>query len=539
MPAFDPVRDAVANSPLNTSFPLPSPHNTPASAFPFPPSSSPPTSSTATSATSTIPTPPVKRLSTLSMLLNDDQIPPPSKKPRIASLLSPAEPHSPLPSTSDHRPGSSSSSSSRQFTSSPLIHSTTSSPRHSPTMPPPSHQPAPFPKPTRIPYNPRRITPANSVLRPLTYEEANAFVSQNKLRFIDRPGQKPTAEKRARGSENGPAPREYDYDRPAKRLKDAGLVAQHYNARPDVGIDKRQESPIIGLKSFNNWIKSVLIAKYAARAFQGSTSRSHQEQHRVFRGPMLAGKVLDMGCGKGGDLQKWSKAKVAEYVGLDVASVSVDQAYQRWKDMQSRNMGMFNGTFAALDCYNRPVTDVLSPKLLSKPFDVVSMQFCMHYAFDTEHRVKTMLGNVSRYLRPGGIFIGTIPNADLLMERLDAIPSEAEELSFGNSIYTIKFDSRQKTTYGQRYSFFLKDAVEDVPEYVVHWDNFVELAAEYGLVVKSKQQFHEVYEENHNHREFRPLLQKMKVIDENGESHMDEDQWEAANIYVAFAFEKQ
>ena len=28
------------------------------------------------------------------------------------------------------------------------------------------------------------------------------------------------------------------------------------------------------------------------------------------------GKVLDMGCGKGGDLNKWQKAKVKEYFGL-------------------------------------------------------------------------------------------------------------------------------------------------------------------------------------------------------------------------------
>jgi len=43
------------------------------------------------------------------------------------------------------------------------------------------------------------------------------------------------------------------------------------------------------------------------------------------------------------------------------------------------------------------------------------MQFCMHYAFETVQKARCMLDNVSRYLRSGGIFIGTIPNADLLM----------------------------------------------------------------------------------------------------------------------------
>lgn len=43
------------------------------------------------------------------------------------------------------------------------------------------------------------------------------------------------------------------------------------------------------------------------------------------------------------------------------------------------------------------------------------MQFCMHYAFETASKARMMLENVSRYLRPGGVFFGTIPNPDSLM----------------------------------------------------------------------------------------------------------------------------
>lgn len=57
-------------------------------------------------------------------------------------------------------------------------------------------------------------------------------------------------------------------------------------------------------------------------------------------------------------------------------------------------------------------------------------------------------------------------------ERLNDLPPNSTELSWGNSVYTIKFDDRVRKTYGQRYSFFLKDAVDDVPEYVVHWEEF-------------------------------------------------------------------
>lgn len=43
------------------------------------------------------------------------------------------------------------------------------------------------------------------------------------------------------------------------------------------------------------------------------------------------------------------------------------------------------------------------------------MQFCMHYAFETEAKVRTMLENVVQHLRPGGVFIGTIPDARNLL----------------------------------------------------------------------------------------------------------------------------
>lgn len=55
------------------------------------------------------------------------------------------------------------------------------------------------------------------------------------------------------------------------------------------------------------------------------------------------------------------------------------------------------------------------------------------------------------------------------------------------------------------------------------------MAKEYGLFVKYKEEFHEVFSENQEHPEFGPLMLRMKVVDANGESSMDEDQWEAAS----------
>ncbi|KAI0303477.1 guanine-N(7)-methyltransferase [Multifurca ochricompacta] len=391
--------------------------------------------------------------------------------------------------------------------------------------PTPPRPPSPPPKAKPLPYNPRRRTPAVSVLEPLTPDELHFYRTQLGI------GTRRLAKRKRSPSYEPPDNRQP----PSKRSRDTGLVMDHYNARPEVGIEQRRVSRIIGLRNFNNWIKSVLITRFAHPTLASSTVVD-SGGGRGGRG--LRGKVLDLGCGKGGDLIKWSKARIKEYVALDIAAISVDQARGRWDSLPRATR--FDATFAALDCYSEPLTRGVPPAKLVTPFDVVSMQFCMHYAFESVSKVRCMLQNVTRWLRPGGVFLGTIPNAEQLLMRLDQIPAEASELSFGNVVYSIKFESREpRPLYGHRYSFFLQDAVEDVPEYIVRWEPFVQLAAEYGLHPVYRKEFHDVFEEFQEHNEFKPLLQKMNVVDANGETEMDEDQWEAANIYVAFAMEKR
>lgn len=85
------------------------------------------------------------------------------------------------------------------------------------------------------------------------------------------------------------------------------------NQRREVGVRARGDSPIIGLRNLNNWIKSVLIAKFGRSPLQESATRRGR----------TSGKVLDIGCGKGGDLRKWFKANIAEYVGLGTSLLSL------------------------------------------------------------------------------------------------------------------------------------------------------------------------------------------------------------------------
>lgn len=117
----------------------------------------------------------------------------------------------------------------------------------------------------------------------------------------------------------------------------------------------------------------------------------------------------------------------------------------------------------------------------------------MHYAFDAEAKVRQMLENVSKYLRVGGMFIGTTPSSKKILyvapavsvaalpltccdrELLDAIPSDAEDLLIGNGYYQLVFEERHhEGLYGHAYRYTLVDAVDDVTEWIVYWKEFEE-----------------------------------------------------------------
>jgi len=217
------------------------------------------------------------------------------------------------------------------------------------------------------------------------------------------------------------------------------VVRQHYNAVPQRGREWRKtDSRIKGLRSFNNWVKSTIIHKF-----------SPSENDQV---PL---RILDIGCGKGGDLGKWQQAPQAVelYIGVDPAEVSIDQARERYAQMRSgggrggrgrrggnhggRPQRTFDAEFFAEDAFTYSLGDIpiireigFGPGSRWGPgggFDVVSMMFCMHYAFETEAKAKGMLANVAGSLKKGGRFLGAIPNSDVIRSGVEAFHERQEK----------------------------------------------------------------------------------------------------------------
>ncbi|KAJ2777236.1 mRNA cap guanine-N7 methyltransferase [Coemansia interrupta] len=334
-------------------------------------------------------------------------------------------------------------------------------------------------------------------------DEEEAFAQLLALAESQEPKQEQPSTKNLRANDSSAVAHDQ-----VQSLSKAEQVAQHYNTRRELGVEGRMHTKITGLRTFNNWVKTVLINENTTPGC----------------------KVLDLGCGKGGDLRKWAFARIGEYVGMDIAQVSVLQAENRYKTMNSPS---FSASFFAQDCYGEPLEKTIRPP--NYQADIVSAQFCLHYAFESEAKVKQMLSNVSSHLKSGGKFIFTIPDANWLVKMMRTNDST----TFGNSVYQVKFAQREPITcYGFAYDFTLDEAVEDCTEYLVHMPTFVSLAGTYGLKLVYKQGFHHFYGEKITIKKNLELIHRMRVVDET-RPEISPDEWEAIGIYLAVVFEKE
>ena len=332
----------------------------------------------------------------------------------------------------------------------------------------------------------------------------------------------------------------------------AQKVASAYDQLADQGRAGRERSGILHLRNLNNWVKATLIRRFS---------------------PRLCRRVLDLACGKAGDLQKWLQGGLSHYVGVDISRQAVHDAASRFNDICGG--GRVHAKFARADL---GVTDLGAAGVLGahEQFDAISIQFALHYLFQTEQRALSFFRNIAGRLAPGGVLVGTIPDAAVLVRRLrdkcgpPPAPGDvagsgvgtgegagvAGGAAFGNSICTITFPAASVRAqwglggapFGVLYNFYLDDKtdgavggsapVDHVDEYLVPRELLERLARAAGLRPLASHNFHEWFPlacGGEGGAEARDMLGRMRVLDCEGS--LPPEDWEVAGLYRVFAFE--
>jgi len=355
----------------------------------------------------------------------------------------------------------------------------------------------------------------------------------------------------------------------------------------------RPDSWLFHMRNFNNWVKATLIA-------EGNPDTS------IARAPL---RVLDLACGKGGDLGKWlhHKRRIGNYVGVDIAPGSLVDAAIRARGKR-RQLKRCTFTYADLGVdvlgrsgsRNLPLQELSTWSLQADPehlvgkkdeaapvfqmiqgggialddkFDVVSIQFAIHYMMQTKKHARHFFRTVSKLLEIGGNLIATTTDANVIVGHLMNLgldlhfedgKKEAKEdtdavISLGNGACRITFkpkiveqifqkipgssDSLDDNLFGLEYNFTLVEGsdnmsgfgdVVDLPEWLIPIPVLKALGEEVGLEIEYVQNFHEFFQ--HRKNQAHRTLDAMNVANQDGSISADE--YEISGLYCAIKFRK-
>lgn len=305
-------------------------------------------------------------------------------------------------------------------------------------------------------------------------------------------------------------------------------IQRHYDRQAKETRRERKKSRVINLRRANNLVKSKLIdaaldsivAKKREEtkkreADSGAKQKGEGDQEKVY--------VLDLGCGKGGDLPKWFAAAkrlgcFVYYFGIDISPGAIQELEKRYGETKHKSKQFLSveavvGDFCAAKCLDFPPDWPV--------VDIVSAQFSLHYGFSSVATCRALFDNIGRFLDTDhGKLICTLVDSDCLKQRLvqEGRPFSASSarsaflsssslgaaVEFGNSLYSVcvgEEDLRRlvsnnssgsgegegvvrqggKGTEAVGYTFTLDSCVDGCKEYLVEMSVFKQMAAHLGL----------------------------------------------------------
>jgi SAM-dependent methyltransferase len=205
------------------------------------------------------------------------------------------------------------------------------------------------------------------------------------------------------------------------------------------------------MRQFHNWIKSNLIYTFCHPMYQSNKQLS----------------ILDLACGRGGDIMKFYYAMAAFYVGVDIDKEglvsAVDGAVSRYNQLRRKpnfpKMYFIQGDAGALlnsddqtralngmDNANRQLMDKFFSKDEKKRtlFDRINCQFAIHYMFKNAVTLGCFKQNLNMYLRNGGYLLATTFDGQKIAELLGTKDKYTSEYTDENGKKKILFEIIKK-----------------------------------------------------------------------------------------------
>lgn len=213
-------------------------------------------------------------------------------------------------------------------------------------------------------------------------------------------------------------------------------------------------------RKYNNFVKNQILKKYA---FKNNS-------------------LLDLACGKGGDLHKWISLDIKKVKAYDIDLASIKEARSRYNKIKTKK-GTF--TFTHTDLSNT----IIQPKI---KFDMVTCFFAIHYFFKNEITFMYLISNIVNNIKKNGYFMMTTFSEEKLKEINYKVDTEIFKVN--------PIDIKDKV-FGRSISVWIKDSVLDKEreEYVVPFKYLVNKLSEYDIELVESGNFKDFYN-NRKHK---------------------------------------
>jgi ribA/ribD-fused uncharacterized protein len=259
--------------------------------------------------------------------------------------------------------------------------------------------------------------------------------------------------------------------------------------------------------------------KKSSRTFEEIRKFHNSVKNDLFKDNVKEGDtLLELACGRGGDMLKWKKYKPSKVVGLDFSLANITSPTQgaavRYIKEKQENPREFippvlyvQGDMTAYPLFNQEdkymkiltgeengTTNYLSKFEGLDSFDTVSCQFALHYACESEESFRNFAKNIQKYGK--GIFFGTCSDGQSVYSLL--VGKKAHIFGSKNQIigeYSKEYMDKDSWTeeFGMPVKVTLETFDKPAVEYLVPFAKVTQIMSEYGFELVESKLFSEVY----------------------------------------------
>jgi ribA/ribD-fused uncharacterized protein len=239
------------------------------------------------------------------------------------------------------------------------------------------------------------------------------------------------------------------------------------------------------------------------------------EQYQKY---VVAGNtILDVACGRAGDLHKWIKSRASKVLGLDITDTNLTGAKQgacvRYLKEKATNPTFLPKVlFAQADMTkkyeeqdSRYLRIVFGDEPATTPYlsqfkgidawDCVTCQFALHYACANEESFRSFVHNLKHCK---SIFFGTYLDGKSVYALLvgkDRHTFRQRGKVFAEITKKFNDEGEWKEEFGQEIDVLLETIVKPIPEYLVPFQKVQEILTEAGFEILENKSFADIYTE--------------------------------------------